>query len=138
MSHTTPRSLLDDPGAFAEDLYGTMGAAEDPRIYTHAPREYADFKATYRALCAALDALGAPIPCDHPVHLMDERAHAWAGEAFFDGVRFGLAADHLRRSLVAMHDVALCSACFGNGRRRGIRCEQCEGNGFASLVEDAA
>jgi len=134
------RSLLDDPIAFAEDLYGTMGVVDDPRVHTHAPREYAAFKAAYGALCVALGAESgsdAGLGCEHPAVLMDERAAAWAGKAFFDGVRFGIAADQLRRSLATMHDVASCPVCFGRGRLRGGRCERCGGAGITALVGDA-
>jgi len=129
---TTTRSLLDDPVAFAEDLYGSM---DDSLDYTHAPREYAAYKAAHRALCAVL---GAAIPCDHPAHLMDEAAHAWNGAAFLNGVRFGIAAEQFRRSLLTMHDAAPCLTCFGSGAVRGARCAECEGDGIAPPRADAA
>ncbi len=112
------RSLLDDPIAFAEDLYGTMGVVDDPRVHTHAPREYAAFKAAYGALCVALGAESgsdAGLGCEHPAVLMDERAAAWAGKAFFDGVRFGIAADQLRRRCTMSRPAPSALVAAGSG-----------------------
>jgi len=59
---------------------------------------------------------------------------AWASDAFVDGVRFGIAADRLRRSLLAMHDAAPCPDCFGRGTLVGARCERREGDGIAPVA----
>lgn len=134
MALARSRSLHDDPVAFAEDLYGTMGAADDPRLLTHAPRRYAAFKAASRALRDALEARGEAVPYDRPAALVDDRAMAWATDAFIDGVRFEIAADQLRGSLLATHDDAPCPDRFGWGTFAGARCERREGDGIATVA----
>jgi len=131
MSATDTRRLLDDLVAFAEDLFSRMGATADPRISTFTPRQYAAYKAALKALSDAID---AESPAERAVDRLDTEALSWAGDAFFEGVRFGLATDHLRRTLLAMHDVPPCPTCLGRGQVRDARCAECGGDGFAPLA----
>jgi len=70
------------------------------QLIVHAPREYRAYKAAHARLVADYP---AAVGFERPLTTLDERAIEFAGEAFWDGVRFGIAADQLRRSLLAIH-----------------------------------
>lgn len=97
MACTTTRSLADDSITFAEGLYDRMLTDNDPCLSAHTAQQYAAYKAARAALQTELR--GA-ISEDHPANLMDEAAHAWAGDSFLAGIHFALTAEQFRRALL--------------------------------------
>ena len=92
---------LDDPIAFAHRLYAALGRDGDPRIINPPHDVYARYEAAIReALALHPDGIGP----DHPLERAGEAAHSWATEAYAAGVEFGVAAEQLRRSLLAGGD----------------------------------
>ncbi len=106
MSATTTRQpavapYLDDPVAFARHLYSELAAAGEARILESAPAAYRGFQDAVRALRAADLAAASDGPGDGPVEHVVMAAHDWAGESHGAGIAFGVAAETLRRSLLA-------------------------------------
>ncbi len=89
--------FLDDPSKFAHELFSELAVAGDPRVVESAPVAYQAFMAALRAVKAA-----GPAPVeDGTVERLDVAAHDWASTCHAAGVEFGIAAETLRRSLVA-------------------------------------
>ncbi len=103
MSTTTTRRrdlapFLDDAVAFAHELYSDLAADGEPRILDTTGRAYQDYR-------VALHAVESPPP-DAPVSpaqvaALDVAAGDWASACHAAGVEFGVAAETLRRSLLA-------------------------------------
>ncbi len=94
-------STLDDPIAFAHELYSHLAGDADPRVTDPASRDGVVYK-------AAFEILRIRYP-DEAVFgggliRIDEAAMAWAGGSHAAGIEFGIAAEHLRRSLLAGAD----------------------------------
>ncbi len=87
---------LADPVAFAARLFAVLAA-------DGAPDGLATEGAAYAAYAAAVRALQEH-PASHTVTVVDEAAHTWAGACHEAGIRFGIAAEQLRRSLVTGGD----------------------------------
>ena len=134
-----------DPVDFARHLYAKIAELFHDELIVHAPRELAAYR---RVFAAAKRPHGGELPHDHPLAKMDEEAHNWAGEAFWDGVRVGVAAADLRRAIAAMHDVRVCPQCQGDGVDRALAlrdpqavptdCGGCEGEGVVPVPGLAA
>jgi len=75
--------VLDDPVAFAHALYSHLAGDADPRV--------CEFAADEAVFGGALTDL-------------DEAAMAWSGGSHAAGIEFGIAAEQLRRSLLAGGD----------------------------------
>ena len=95
---------LDDPVAFAHRLYAALGRDGDPRIINPPHDVYARYEAAVRAAGALHHSDPAELPAEHPIERADEAAHSWATESHAAGVEFGVAAEQLRRSLLAGGD----------------------------------
>ncbi len=91
-------STLDNPQAFAEELYSALGADGDPRVIHHAPAQLAAYQAAMRVL---KERFPEETGLDGPVTVADEAALAWANASHEAGIRFAIAAEQLRRSLLA-------------------------------------
>jgi len=123
-----PKTLdRDDPVDFARHLYSEVAELFQDELIVHAPRALAAYR---REFAATKRLHGGEIPYDHPLMLMDEKAHDWSTEAFWDGVAFGVAVADLRRALGAMHDATVCRSCGGDGDRAEPPCRRCQGRGF--------
>ena len=122
--HTLDRA---DPVDFARHLYSEVAELFQDELIVHAPRALAAYR---RAFAAAKRLHAGELPHDHPLMEMDEKAHDWAGEAFWDGVAFGAAAADLHRAVRAMHDATVCRRCDGEGDRADPPCRVCQGRGF--------
>ena len=96
---TAPRWELDDPAAFAHSLYSALAADGDPRVNDYAPADRDAYHAARAAVFARYPADAAD--GRSALHAMDEAAYAWAGRAHAAGIEFGLAAERLRRELLA-------------------------------------
>lgn len=90
-------AVLDDPIAFAHELYSNLARDGDERLINPPRADYARYKAAIRA-ARALHSGGTG--AEHPDELADEAAHAWAAESYAAGVEFGVAAEQLRRSIL--------------------------------------
>lgn len=106
MSTTTTRRrdlapYLDDPVAFAHQLYRDLAAAGEPRLLEAAPVAYRAFQAAVRAIRATDRAAAADGPGDGLIEDVAMAAHDWAGESHAAGIEFGIAAEALRRALLA-------------------------------------
>jgi len=88
------------PVAFAQSLYSDTAELFPDQLIVHAPREYRAYQAAYARLVADYP---AAVGFERPLTTLDERVLEYAGEAFWDGVRFGIAVDQLRRSVLAIH-----------------------------------
>ena len=97
--HAAPAAApsLDDPLAFARELYDRLAADGDPRLTTLTPGSYDAFTAAGRRLA---ELLPAETEYGGAVAAVDEAAHAWANDAHAAGMGFALAADRLRRALL--------------------------------------
>ena len=96
-NQTAATPLLDDPLAFAQAVF-EQALEDDPRLARHAPAEFA----AYDAALAELKRLHAGEGgAADPLELLDEHALAWGQAAFWEGARFALEADRLRRALLA-------------------------------------
>ncbi len=84
---------LADPVAFAERLFSVLAA-------DGAPDGLATESAAYAAYTAAVRALQEH-PASDTISAVDEAAHTWGGACHTAGVAFGIAAETLRRSLLA-------------------------------------
>ena len=93
---------LDDPIAFALDLWGSIGATE-PELCDLAPAEYAAFCQAIRAAEGLISADADPA-LRRAVEEVGERAHDWGHLAHSAGVSIGVAAEQLRRTLIAAAD----------------------------------
>ena len=92
--------LFSDPLAFAEHLhYQLVQATEADRLLEFDPPSFARYQAAM-ARVRALHAEGLDVT--HPVEQLDEAAHDWVNRAHTAGVRFGVEAESLRRSLLAL------------------------------------
>ncbi len=91
-------SCLGDPVSFANHLYSTLAADGIPDAMSTETD-------AYRAFVVAIRALSERHPDEAlmggTITTADEAAHTWAGEVHAAGVRFGVAAETLRRSLLA-------------------------------------
>jgi hypothetical protein len=97
MSTKTLAHALDDPEAFALRYYGALDAVADRLQAACAPEEGAVFQAAMEAL-SALHPDEAAGGC--PVGVAHDAGNDWALAAFEDGIRFGVAAEAVRRSLL--------------------------------------
>ena len=98
---TYPNTLdRGDPADFAEHLYDKLTGLLPDEFSSHAPADYATYLAARAALSQTHPEL-ATAGVGHPLTDLDEAAHAWADKAFMAGVRFGVAAAELRRTLFA-------------------------------------
>ena len=133
----------DDPTDFCRHLYSEIAELFQDELISHAPRQLAAYRRALADLRRRHPEL-AKVPADHPLEKMDEEAHNWAGEAFWDGVAFGVAAADLRRALLGMHDVRVCRQCKGDGVDRALAlrdpqavptdCGGCEGAGVVPVA----
>ena len=131
----------DDPVDLARHLYSEFVELLPGQLMTHAAREAAAYR-------RALDDLRRRHPADdgfgRPLTVLDEAAVSWVGEAFWDGVKFGVAAARLRRDLLALQDAALCPSCKGVGttgvvapydpERIPVDCGRCGGEGYVVAI----
>jgi len=46
---------------------------------------------------------------------LEELAMSYGTESYFEGMRYGIAADSFRRALLVLHEVDVCPSCRGNG-----------------------
>ena len=90
-------NTLDDPQAFADALYNALGEDGDPRIIHHAPAQLAAFEA---AMTALKERYPQDIGFAGPVTVADEAGFTWANACHEAGIKFGIAAETLRRSLL--------------------------------------
>lgn len=93
--------ILDDPIAFAHELYSTLARDGDERLINPPQHDYGRFKAAVQAARALHPDGTGP---GHPVEAADEAAHDWAAESYASGMEFGVAAEQLRRSILAGGD----------------------------------
>lgn len=92
---------LDDPVAFAHELYSALARDGDDRLVNPPHDIYARYKAAIGDARALYPDGTGPT---HPVELVDEAAHDWATDSYAAGVEFGVAAEQLRRSILAAGD----------------------------------
>ncbi|MDP9470213.1 MAG: hypothetical protein M3Q71_06030 [Chloroflexota bacterium] len=101
MTDTTPRAdaaPLSDPVGFAHHLWSRLagdGLADLPAAENEA---YRSFQGAIRVLQEWLPDEGG---LRGRITLADESAHSWANDVHTAGIAFGVAAEKLRRSLVA-------------------------------------
>ncbi|MDP9358172.1 MAG: hypothetical protein M3R02_23385 [Chloroflexota bacterium] len=88
---------LDDPISFAHSLYRDLAAADDPRLRPATGPAYRAFQEAIRGLRAAELSPDAADASDQ----VAMAAHDWTDAAHAAGVAFRVAAETLRRSLVA-------------------------------------
>jgi hypothetical protein len=94
---TAARYLLADPLAFARQLWAEACDA-DSTLVAHAPEAFA----TYAASLADLTARHPEeATFDQPLDRLADAVGAWGVAVFDEGVRFGLEAERLRRTLLA-------------------------------------
>lgn len=89
---------LDDPIAFAHELYSLLAAGGDRRLLIANPT-------AYKAFDGAVNVLQAAVLSDQPVDErlvceVDALAYELATDQHSVGVEFGVAAEQLRRSLL--------------------------------------
>ncbi len=89
---------LDDPERFAAELYSHLAGGGERRVWEHAAAEYRAYEAAMRVL---KERSPQDTGLDGPVTVADEAALAWANASNVAGIRFGIAAEQLRRSLLA-------------------------------------
>ncbi len=106
MSPTNPAAhdcepYLDDPERFAAHLYAELAAAGEAHVLNPAATASQAFKDAISTLKRAHpDEVGVGLP----VTIADEAGFDWASESHAAGVRFGVAAETLRRALLAGGD----------------------------------
>ncbi len=103
MSTITPQRrdlapYLDDATKFAAELYSNLGADGEPRVLDPAGPAHEAYQVALQAL--------EQRPPDAPVTTaqivaLDEAAGNWASASHEAGIRFGVAAEQLRQSLLA-------------------------------------
>ncbi len=106
MSIITPQRrdlapYLDDALAFARELYSNLGADGEPRVLGATGPAYEAYRVALQTL--------EQRPPDAPVTTaqivaLDEAAGNWASASHEAGIRFGVAAEQLRRSLLGSDD----------------------------------
>jgi len=97
----TTKSTLDDPVAFAHKLYSHLAGGADPRVCEFAAGDGLVYKAAFEILRRRYpnEAVFGGALTD-----LDEAAMAWSGSSHAAGIEFGIAAEQLRRSLLAGGD----------------------------------
>ncbi len=90
--------FLDDPVAFAHELFSVLAAAGEARILNPAAMASQAFK---DAISTLKQAHPGEVGVGLPVTIADEAGFDWASESHEAGIRFGIAAETLRRSLLA-------------------------------------
>ncbi len=106
MADPTPLSDVDrhlsDPLKFAEHLFDVLSADGLPEpLAGRTTAIYQEMKAATRAL---EERYPHEAGVDGSVRVADEAAHAWALECHAAGIAFGVAAEKLRRTLLAGGD----------------------------------
>ncbi len=93
--------FLDDPVAFAHELFSVLAAGGDARILDPAATAGQSFKDAIQALKRLHpEEVGVGLP----VTIADEAAGNWASASHEASIRFGIAAETLRRSLLGSDD----------------------------------
>lgn len=96
---TKPASpYLDDPAAFAAELYSQLAAGGDMRVVAPARAEADAFDAAIERLAALHPELNG---FEGPIAMVSEIGGAYACAEHAAGIRFGVVAEQLRRSLLA-------------------------------------
>ena len=129
-----------DPADFAKFLYSRIAELFPDELINHAPTECATYRRALSALRRQHPEL-ATDTIDHPLNEADEAVHAWVGQAFTEGVEFGIAAAELWRSVMSLHEERVCRPCQGRGvlrTRDGHETDQtCAACGGIGTVETA-
>ncbi len=99
-----------DPVAFAMDVEGSIA---EELVNLQVPEALARYVQARAEMVRALPLL-ADLPCQHPWHLLDQEAFAWASASYLQGVAAGAAYEHLRRTVVG--STRSCPQCWGMGR----------------------
>ena len=133
--HTLDRA---DPIDFARHVYSRVAELVEDALIVHAPRQMAAYQRALGDLRRRHPEL-ADVGPDHPLAKMDEETLNMAGEAFWDGVVYGVTITNFHRAIAAMHDVRVCPQCKGTGVDRALAlrdpqampvdCGGCEGAG---------
>ena len=92
------KATLNDPIAFVHELYSHLAGDADPRVCEFAAGDGLVYKAAFEILrrrYPAEDRFGGALTD------LDEAAMAWSGGSHAAGIEFGIAAEQLRRSLLA-------------------------------------
>lgn len=127
----TSRSVVQDPGAFAERLDGILsGALEDDWLCAINPESHAHYAQARAALQRAVTVThtreGFQTYGDY-----EEAFFNLAMDAYYAGLRHGSAYENLRRSVIG--EVTECRACWGAGATDNGTCRSCGGTGTVAL-----
>jgi len=95
------KATLDDPIAFVHELYSHLAGDADPRVCDLAAGDGLVYQAVFEILRRRYpdEAVFGGALTD-----LDEAAMAWSGGSHAAGIEFGIAAEQLRRSLLAGGD----------------------------------
>jgi len=133
---------LTDPREFAERLWSSLCSSTQPRVCSHAPREFAALECASEVFMRALPTKELRVQFGE----LEELAMSYATESYFEGIRYGIAADAFRRSLLVLHEGDVCMACGGRGTQRlsapydvnppgeriPVDCTTCGGEGYVT------